>query len=173
MKSFIFYQGPSQLDGAPIVGIAVLKSENGKTGNMVQTYILRADMHPLEALASGADASICGTCIHRPRRERRRDKRGRFTVGYSIIRTCYVDVAKSVSSVYRAFMNGSYDVLEPVDGAARLAGRMVRLGAYGPPMSPDRPTVVSDPPARQPILGQTCADATRPSQFLPSPSSTP
>jgi len=133
MKSFIFYQGPSQLDGAPIVGIAVLRSENSKTGDMVQTYILRADQSPLAALASGADASICGTCIHRPRRERRRDKRGRFTVGYSIIRTCYVDVAKSVSSVFRAFVNGSYDVLEPVDGAARLAGRMVRLGAYGDP----------------------------------------
>jgi hypothetical protein len=38
-----------------------------------------------------------------------------------------------VSSVFRAFTNGSYDVLEPVDGAARLAGRMVRLGAYGDP----------------------------------------
>lgn len=132
MKSFIFYQGPSMIDGAPIVGIAVLRSENSKTGDMVQTYILRADVHPLEALASGADASICGTCIHRPRRERRRDKRGRF-IPSATIRTCYVDVAKSVSSVYRAFVNGSYDVLEPVDGAARLAGRMVRLGAYGDP----------------------------------------
>lgn len=133
MKSFIFYQGPSMIDGAPIVGIAVLRSKNGKTGDMVQTYILRADVHPLAALASGADASICGTCTHRPRRERRRDRRGRFTAGHSIIRTCYVDVAKSVSSVYRAFTNGSYDTLEPVDGAARLAGRMVRLGAYGDP----------------------------------------
>jgi hypothetical protein len=121
------------LDGQPIVGIAVLKSKNSKTGDMVQTYILRADQSPLEALASGADASVCGTCQHRPRRERKRDKRGRFTAAYSIIRTCYVDVAKSVSAVFRAFRAGSYDVLEPVDGAARLAGRMVRLGAYGDP----------------------------------------
>ena len=132
MKSFIFYRGPSQLDGAPIVGIAVLRSKNGKTGDMVQTYILRADQSPLEALASGADASVCGACQHRPRRERRRDRRGRFARS-AIIRTCYVDIGKSVSAVYRAFVNGSYDVLEPVDGAARLAGRMVRLGAYGDP----------------------------------------
>lgn len=122
------------IDGAPIVGIAVLRSENSKTGDMVQTYILRADQSPLEALASGADASICGTCMHRPRRERRRDKRGRFMPS-ATIRTCYVDVAKSVSSVFRAYVNGSYDVLEPVDGAARLAGRMVRLGAYGDPVA--------------------------------------
>jgi hypothetical protein len=132
MKSFIFYQGPSMIDGAPIVGIAVLKSENSKTGDMVQTYILRADQSPLAALASGADASICGTCIHRPRRERRRDRKGRF-IKSATVRTCYVDVAKSVSAVFRAYVNGSYDVLEPVDGAARLAGRMVRLGAYGDP----------------------------------------
>ena len=132
MKSFIFYRGPSQLDGAPIVGIAVLRSKNGKTGDMVQTYILRADQAPLEALASGADASVCGDCQHRPRRERRRDRRGRFTRS-AIIRTCYVDIGKSVSAVYRALIAGSYDTLEPVDGAARLAGRMVRLGAYGDP----------------------------------------
>ncbi|NDC58607.1 MAG: hypothetical protein EBZ50_07275 [Alphaproteobacteria bacterium] len=132
MKSFIFYRGPSQLDGAPIVGIAVLRSKNGKTGDMVQTYILRADQSPLEALASGADASVCGACQHRPRRERRRDRRGRFARS-AIIRTCYVDVAKSVSSVYRAFMRGSYPQLEPVDGAPILADRMVRLGAYGDP----------------------------------------
>jgi hypothetical protein len=121
MKSFIFYQGPSMLDGAPIVGIAVLRSKNGKTGDMVQTYIIRADQSPLEALASGDDVSICGDCQHRGDRSTGR------------VRTCYVDVAKSVSSVYRAFTNGSYDTVEPADGAARLAGRMVRLGAYGDP----------------------------------------
>jgi hypothetical protein len=133
MKSFIFYRGPSQLDGAPIVGIAVLRSANSKTGDMVQTYIIRADQAPLEALASGADASVCGSCQHRPRRERMRDKRGRFTRKIKTVRTCYVDIGKSVSAVYRAFVAGSYDTLEPIDGAARLAGRMVRLGAYGDP----------------------------------------
>jgi hypothetical protein len=132
MRGFIFYRGPSQIDGAPIVGIAVLRSTNIKTGDMVQTYILRADMTPLDALASGADASICGACSHRPRRIRTRDARtGRFTSRR--VRTCYVDVAKSVQSVFHAFARGSYPVLEPVDGALLLADRMVRLGAYGDP----------------------------------------
>jgi hypothetical protein len=132
MRGFIFYQGPSMLDGAPIVGIATLTSKNDKTGDMVQTYILRADMAPLDALSTGADASICGTCPHRPKRIRVRDRKtGRFTS--KRVRTCYVDVGKSVQQVFHAFARGSYPVVEPVDGAQYLADRMVRLGAYGDP----------------------------------------
>jgi hypothetical protein len=120
------------LDGQPIVGIATLTSKNDKTGNMVQTFILRADMTPLDALATGADISICGTCPHRPKRIRVRDpKTGRFTS--KKVRTCYVDVGKSVQQVFGAFTRGSYPTLEPVDGAPLLADRMVRLGAYGDP----------------------------------------
>ena len=66
MSGFVFYDGPSLIDGAPIVAIAVLESENGKTGDMVQTYILRADVDPVSALRTGEDASICGDCVHRP-----------------------------------------------------------------------------------------------------------
>lgn len=63
MRGFVFYDGPSALDGAPIIGIAVLHSKNRKTGNMVQTFIIRADQSPLEAIATGDDASICGDCV--------------------------------------------------------------------------------------------------------------
>jgi hypothetical protein len=49
MKNGIIYQGPSLLDGAPIVVIANYSKSNRKTGGVVQTYILRADMNPLEA----------------------------------------------------------------------------------------------------------------------------
>lgn len=87
MRGFIFYCGPSQIDGAPIVGIAVLRSANAKTGDMVQTYILRADTAPLTALSTGADVSICGACPHRPRTIRVRDpKTGRFTARRAPIR---------------------------------------------------------------------------------------
>lgn len=110
----IFYSGPSQIDGSPIVGIAVLKSKNAKTGNMVQTYIIRADMHPLEAIRSGKDDAICGDCKHRGS-------------------TCYVDVGKSVSAVYRAFRAGSYPSLDLSQVALALAGRKVRMGTYGDP----------------------------------------
>ena len=117
MPGFVFYDGPSLIDGAPVIGIAVLSCVNGKTGNMVQTYILRADQAPLDAIRAGNDESICGDCRHRP------------ALGGS----CYVDVSKSVTSVYAAWVRGSYPLLAPADAAAAVAGRVVRMGAYGDP----------------------------------------
>jgi hypothetical protein len=118
-RGFVFYDGPSALDGAPIIGIVVLRSANVKTGDLVQTFILRADQSPLAAIDSGADASICGDCVHRGDDTR--------------ARTCYVDVGKSVQSVYAAWTRGAYPLLSPAQGARMLAGRAVRLGAYGDP----------------------------------------
>ena len=43
-NGIIFYEGPSVLDGAPIVGIALAKSTNRKTGDLVQTYIIRSEI---------------------------------------------------------------------------------------------------------------------------------
>ena len=61
---FVMYEGPSVLDGAPIVVIATMKSGNTKTGNMVQVWIIRSDMHPVTASKVGADAAICGSSAH-------------------------------------------------------------------------------------------------------------
>jgi hypothetical protein len=116
---FVFYDGPSAIDGAPIIGIAVLHSENVKTGDMVQTFILRADQSPLAAIDSGADSSICGDCVHRG--------------ADGAPRTCYVDIGKSVMSVFGAWARGAYPLMSPADGARMLQGRAVRMGAYGDP----------------------------------------
>ncbi len=60
---FIAYEGPSMIDGAPIV-VIVNKIDNGsdneKTGAIVQTFIIRSDIGPIDALNTGADAAICG-----------------------------------------------------------------------------------------------------------------
>lgn len=117
----MFYDGPSQIDGSPILGIAILRSKNEKTGNMVQTFIIRADMAPMSAVGSGDDYGICGDCRHRG--DRKRGKK----------RTCYVDISKSVSQVFAAWCRGSYPLISPADGARYLAGRIVRIGAYGDP----------------------------------------
>ena len=58
--SFIIYSGPSELDGAPIIVVATFASKNSKTGDMVQVWIMRADIAPHLAKHSGADSSICG-----------------------------------------------------------------------------------------------------------------
>ena len=121
MAGFIFFRGPSPIDGAPIVAIATLKSVNAKTGDMVQTWILREDVSPLDAIATGADKSICGNCTHRGRKVKSR--------------TCYVDIGKSPSSVWSAYHRGQYIDLsnDPETIAILIAQRIVRMGAYGDP----------------------------------------
>jgi len=66
-RGVILYEGASAIDGAPIVAIAnriTNASNNIKTGAMVQTFIIRSDMSPMEALRNGSDVSICGTCAN-------------------------------------------------------------------------------------------------------------
>jgi len=120
----ILYEGPSAIDGAPIVVIAnriATGSNNAKTGAMVQTFIMRADVNPFRALKTGQDESICGDCPQRP-----------FKGG-----KCYVDVAKSVASVYGAYERGRYARpgidYDTADLPAIFAGRAFRLGTYGDP----------------------------------------
>tara|TARA_R110000868_G_scaffold229092_1_gene482116 strand:+ start:317 stop:1036 length:720 start_codon:yes stop_codon:yes gene_type:complete len=121
MAGFVFYRGPSPIDGAPIVAIATLESRNGKTGDMVQTWILREDISPLAAIATGADRSICGNCVHRGDVDHER--------------TCYVDAARAPSMVFDAYHRGQYIDLsgDPETVAMLTAQRVVRMGAYGDP----------------------------------------
>ena len=122
----IIYQGPSMLDGAPIVVIAVginVSSKNRKTGNMIQTHILRADIAPTAAVKSGMDSSICGDCKHRG------DGTGKG-------RTCYVNVGQGPLIVWNAFRAGRYPIA--TDRAAIGRGRLVRIGTYGDPAAVPR-----------------------------------
>jgi hypothetical protein len=48
-QSFVIYDGPSLIDGKPIVAIAQVNTGNRKTGNMAQTWILRSDIDPITA----------------------------------------------------------------------------------------------------------------------------
>lgn len=118
----ILYEGPSHIDGAPIVVIATritTSSNNAKTGAMVQTFIMRADVHPQRALKDGRDESVCGDCPQRP-----------FKGG-----KCYVDVAKSVASVFGAYERGRYARpgidYDPAILPELFAGMAFRLGTYG------------------------------------------
>jgi hypothetical protein len=122
MSSFIAWSGSSVLDGSPIMLIVTGvdgSSDNSKTGGEVQTYILRSDVSPTDAIKSGADVSICGDCKHR----------GTIVDGVLTGRDCYVRVFHAPLSIYKAFHRGSY-ALAPV---ASLAGKVVRLGSYGDP----------------------------------------
>lgn len=104
-------------------------SENSKTGPMVQIWILRDDISPVEAIARGLDESICFDCPHR----------GDAAAGRK--RSCYVNVGQAPLAVFRAFQRGSYEFL-PIEMYGELfAGREVRLGAYGDPFCIPEPLV--------------------------------
>ena len=122
MPGAILYQGPSVLDGKPIVVIAVWSSANRKTGDMLQTYILRSDIDPREANKYGEDESICGQCRHRGTPTF--DPTKALAEG----RTCYVNMGQGVLIVYNGFRAGKYPVASP-----RTVGRKrkVRIGTYG------------------------------------------
>jgi hypothetical protein len=124
MLGFIAYEGPSLIDGAPIVVIInkLDGSDNAKTGAIVQSFIIRADVAPVEALKTGADESICGDCPHRPLLAKQNGQA-----------PCYVNVGRSVRSVYEAYRRGRYTKADPATIARALAGKIVRLGTYGDP----------------------------------------
>src|SRR5687767_8863532 len=63
--NIILYDGPSQLNGTPIVVVAGASTSNRKTGPMVQIWILTRDVDPIAAVKSGADSAICGDCKFR------------------------------------------------------------------------------------------------------------
>lgn len=124
----IIYQGPSLIDGKPIVAIAIAKSGNVKTGNMVQTYIIRADINPLDASKTGADYSICGNCPHRGTATNDKARK------QALKRSCYVNLGQGPLIVFKAFIRGVYPSVTGHKAIAAIGkGRMVRLGTYGDP----------------------------------------
>ena len=123
----LIWEGPSVIDGSPIIVLATgvptaaqrkrgARSANVKTGDMVQTYILRADINPVAALAYGADVSICGVCPHKSR-----------AAGGS--GACYVNVGQGPRSAWVAHQHTGSTPYDP----ERLRGLKIRFGSYGDP----------------------------------------
>ena len=124
----IIYNGPSVIDGKPIMAIVTglqRKSNNPKTGNIPQVWIMRSDIAPNIAVHTGDDYSICGDCKHR----------GVIVDGKNTKRPCYVTVWQAPLAVYKAFKRGTYpNYSNDLDGAANiLRDLVVRIGAYGDP----------------------------------------
>jgi len=132
MNGFVLYRGPSEIDAQPIVCIATglqTGGSNKKTGHMVQVYILRGDMNPLQAVQTGDDAAICGDCPHR----------GRIVIDpttglrRNVERSCYVTLMHGPRVVWDAYQRGIYPDVPLTKARKLLARRVIRLGAYGDP----------------------------------------
>lgn len=129
-NGFIIYSGPSMLDGSDIVVIYKPGSNNSKTGNMAQTYILQASTDPITANRTGLDFGICGDCPHKGKANPNK------LTGLAEGRSCYVNLGQGVNQVYKAFKAGKYPTAAtPQERAALGLGAFIRLGSYGDPLS--------------------------------------
>ena len=109
----VVYEGPSEINGRPIVAIITGldgKSTNRKTGPMAQLWILDATTEPHTAVKTGEDESVCGDC----------PARGKW---------CYVTTFQGPLSIWRTWKRGGYDAFD----AKQLRGKVLRFGAYGDP----------------------------------------
>lgn len=130
---YVIYRGPSLINGKPIVVIAITKSSNKKTGNMVQTYILPDNnMTPVYNAKALEDEAVCGDCKHR------RGKGG----------SCYVNLGQGVTAVTKSYWEGKYP-FSLTHAMMDSAGRTVRLGTYGDPAAV--PTIIWESMLRQSI----------------------
>lgn len=115
----ILFEGASVIDGAPIVCIATFDTSNEKTGNMIQTWIIRSDIAPNVAQKTGDDESVCGACPQR------------HILGGS----CYVLVWQAPLQVWKSYKKGTYPKYDPELHDQFFEGRDLRAGAYGDPLA--------------------------------------
>lgn len=124
----IAWEGRSEIDGQPVVMILTGlngDTRNSKTGPMVQTWIIRSDVDPLTAIATGKDRSVCGGCRHRPRRLKPSER------GWEE-RSCYVHML-GIQTIWRKYKNGEYAAMDLTRVPSPLHGKMLRMGSYGDP----------------------------------------
>jgi len=125
----VIWDGPSLLDGSPIMAIATgahpvgskaRASANDKTGDMIQVTIMRSDVDPTQALKDGLDVAVCGDCPHR----------SKASGGAG---DCYTH-----KNLRRGFAQTGTFKAHAAHGSLpfeldRFRGRKVRFGAYGDP----------------------------------------
>jgi hypothetical protein len=113
----VLYDGPSQIDGTPIVAIATGldgSSNNRKTGRIVQTWILAKYIAPCRATKEGSDYAVCGNCKHRR----------------CNLNSCYVLIHQAPQIVWRNYQRGIYEV---VADFSIFKNKIIRIGSYGDP----------------------------------------
>lgn len=125
-NGYTVYNGPSMIDGQPIVAILTIESSNPKTGNMAQLWIMPSTIAPHHAIKTGADVSVCGDCKHR-----------RANGG-----ACYVTVHQGPLSVWKAWNRGRYPAAMELLEMAKIGANLdIRLGAYGDPAALPRKVI--------------------------------
>lgn len=130
---FVLYEGKSLIGSEEIVCIATLESKNGKTGNMVQVWIVPKDEDPLDAVQHGQNSGACGRCALQGKWDEQLQK----MVG----RVCYVNLGQAPKQIYRSYKAGKYSKYNRRIHEFLLVEREIRLGAYGDPAALPVPLV--------------------------------
>ena len=111
----------SKLTGDPIRVILTgvdSKSQNPKTGDTAQIFIIPSGVNPYYATTTGKDEAVCGSCKYRPLLKDAEN---------APHKPCYVRTFQSVMSTWKAHRSARKTFL------ASLKGKAIRIGAYGDP----------------------------------------
>jgi hypothetical protein len=118
-RGLVVYRGASVLDGGPVFVVVTLSAGNRKIGDMAQAWVMRSDLPPRDAIATGLDRSVCGACVHRS--------------GAVTGRSCYVATQLGPTTIFKSFVAWQYPDRAPIVAGAMLGGRQLRITAYGDP----------------------------------------
>lgn len=117
VKGCVLYRGRSPFvregDDQYVV-ILTFQSDNRKTGDMAQIWILAENESPLDARKLGLYQIVCGDC--------------------PVVNLCYVNLAHRPRTLYAAYKAGQYPDYAPDAYDWVIAAKGVRYGAYGDPV---------------------------------------
>lgn len=120
-NGFIIYDGKSQFDGSDIIVIVTNSREAKlvkKIGLSYQTWIIKKNIHPLDAMRSRQDLGVCWNCPFK----------NVFNEDTQTLQgVCYVNLS-GLSSVYASYVAGQYNTEENYS-----LGLNARIGSYGDP----------------------------------------
>lgn len=118
VKGCVLFRGTSPFvdnsSDAQFVAIMTFHSENRKTGDMAQIWLLAENESPLDARKLGLYRIVCGDC--------------------PVVSCCYVNLAHRPRTVYAALQAGQYPDYDPNLHETAVAENGVRFGAYGDPV---------------------------------------
>lgn len=122
LNSYTVWSGTSQLDESSPVYLRLTgfkrRTDNSKTGWMVQSFIMRSDMDPHEATKTGKDSAVCGDCKH----------------SWSKGGKCYVLVFQAPKAAHKGMTNNPFaSFIAPWQASILLIARALRCGSYGDP----------------------------------------
>ena len=144
----ILFSGKSEYTGKPVQALITRTSSNTKTGNIPQITFLPKNVKPTDALKSGRDQDVCGSCPLRPSKfnPKTHDK------------PCYVNCGFAPNAIARRKTTPDFDYSEVFP--------VLRLGAWGDSASIERQALLKIVDLGKRVLNYTHAWSFKKFNFL-------